>query len=208
MRVIALVFVCLAALSVTLASASSSVSRQGSMFDSWVVRFQKEYKTGQEYKERFAVFQKNLELVEEENSLSLGYTLSATDSPFGDLTPEEFQRDVLMQTNKGMPDASVLQAHRRESSSVASPPDTFDWVAKGVVTEVKTQVGGTCWAFSTTGNIEGQYSLYTNNEAIDFAVEQLIECDASFNKTSGEGDCGMFGGWPHVAMDYLKDSGV
>ncbi len=50
-------------------------------------------------------------------------------------------------------------------------------------------------AFSTTGNIEGQWFVNGSNELVGLSEEFLSDCDSN--------DCGMFGGWPYLAMVCL-----
>lgn len=68
------------------------------------------------------------------------------------------------------------------SSSGEDPlPDSFDWRNNGTVTSVKNQgTAGTCWAFSTVENIEGQWVLGGNN-LTSLAPEQLVDCDDNYD---------------------------
>jgi len=86
------------------------------------------------------------------------------------------------------------------SLSLPAPlPPAFDWRQKGAVTKVKDQgTVGTCWAFSTTGNLEGQWFL-SSGKLIPLSEEQLVDCDNL--------DCGVFGGWPYNAFTYTIQAG-
>jgi len=75
----------------------------------------------------------------------------------------------------------------------------WDWRDHGAVADVKDQGGcGSCWAFSTIGNIEGQYAI-KNKKVERFSEQQVVDCD---KKSSG---CG--GGWMEWAMQYIQSQG-
>ena len=65
---------------------------------------------------------------------------------------------------------------------------------------------GTCWIFSTVGNLEGQKQI-NGGDLVDLSVEHVLECDSEYDDEHG--DCGMFGGWPFLAMQgIIKRGGI
>jgi C1A family cysteine protease len=69
-----------------------------------------------------------------------------------------------------------------------------NWVTDGAVTPVKNQGAcGSCWAFATTGGIEGAF-FNAGNALTAFSESQFVDCDTT------NGACN--GGWPQTAYAY------
>lgn len=78
-------------------------------------------------------------------------------------------------------------------------PDSFDWRELGAVTEVKNQkYCGSCWTFSTTGDLEGTHYFKTG-ELLRLSEEQIVSCDVEMD--------GCDGGYPYAAMQYISKMG-
>ena len=115
---------------------------------------------------------------------------------FADLSSEEFSAKYLIKfPSQATSKCTGPQAPTSDLTEV-------DWTTKGAVTGVKNQGQcGSCWAFSTTGSLEGAY-FQAKNELISFSEQQLVDCSKSY------GNQGCNGGLMNLSFFYVKDNGI
>jgi len=159
------------------------------------------YGTMAEHNERFEIFKKNMDFAREFNSANDGeWTFELGVTIHADKTQEEF-KDWLKLTSGTKPKAPAAGCDSFDASAVEAPA-AKDWTSVGAVTPIKNQGQcGSCWAFSTTGSIEGQNFL-TNGKLTSFSEEQLVDC------SSAEGNQGCNGGLMDDGFAYVEEYGL
>ncbi|OMJ95410.1 hypothetical protein SteCoe_1171 [Stentor coeruleus] len=161
-------------------------------FELFIKQHGKVYQDEVEYESRFRIFRDNLAYIGVFNSLNKDWTLGV--NYMADLTGEEFK--------------SMFTGHygQRERNPVpfepVSIPDEIDWTTKGAVTPVKNQGQcGSCWAFSTTGSVEGAWFL-AGHTLVSLSEQQLVSCSQSY------GNNGCNGGLMDYAFKYIIANGI
>jgi cathepsin F len=173
-------------------------------FSSFKSKFSKTYATKEEHDYRFGVFKSNLIKAKLHQKLDPSAEHGIT--KFSDLTASEFRQFLGLKKGKGL----RLPAHAQKAPILPTNnlPEDFDWREKGAVTPVKNQGScGSCWAFSTTGALEGAHYLATG-KLVSLSEQQLVDCDHVCDPEEYNScDSGCNGGLMNNAFEYLLQSG-
>jgi len=180
---------------VALASAQAFDAKEE--FVSFMTKYSKEYPV-EELSARFEVFSANLKAIEEHNAKGEAWTMGVNE--FADLTAEEFSALYKGYKPRQNSYARSQNLHVHNGQPLA---DELDWVSKGAVTPVKDQGQcGSCWAFSTTGGVEGAYQL-SSGTLTSLSEQQLVDC------SKAEGNEGCNGGLMDDGFEYIiKNGGI
>jgi C1A family cysteine protease len=149
------------------------------------------FATKAEYKERLNLFSNYITEMEAHNSGNNTWTMGINE--FSDWTVEERKRLTGLVGEK-----KEWNIKKLDTSNLA---DSVDWRTKGAVTPVKNQAQcGSCWAFSTTGSLEGAHFVATG-KLVSLSEQQFVDCDT-------KADQGCNGGLMDNAFEYAKTNPV
>lgn len=148
-----------------------------------------------EHDYRFEIFKDNMEEIKRHNAE--GHTWTKGITQFADMTAEEF----VAHTKR-----CFLEDKKLEPIDFFDAPEGYspkasgvDWVDAGAVTPVKNQGScGSCWAFSTTGAIEGACQI-SSGTLTSLSEQNLVDCDHT--------DAGCNGGLMDYAFEFVQENG-
>jgi C1A family cysteine protease len=167
-----------------------SASNYEAQFKTFLNDFNKVYE-GDEIAYRFNVFVDNVIGIEEHNVGNHSWMKGI--NQFTDLTQAEFE-------------AIYLGYVHRERAAVEAVPEVphadIDWRGKGAMTPIKDQGQcGSCWAFSTTGGVEGA-EFVKSGSVTSLSEQSLVDCSGSY------GNQGCNGGLMDNAFKFIKAKGI
>jgi len=163
------------------------------LFADFKATFNRQYQT--EEAQRLKCFQQNLNTIDALNAL--GNEVHAVNR-FADMCPEEFKtyHNLRVAEKKSYNYAPIFSAEEVKRAEA----EDIDWRTKGAVGRVKDQGQcGSCWAFSSTGNMEGQWFL-SNGTMVLLSEEELVQC-------SKGGNLGCRGGLMDTAFEWVASNG-
>ncbi|VDL99111.1 unnamed protein product [Schistocephalus solidus] len=141
------------------------------------------------------IWQHNQLFKKDESSFEMGI------NEFSDMNLEEFRTRLGYNASLRLKGGD-LPHFRYLARQLDTPlPESHDWRSQGLVTPVKNQGRcGSCWAFSTTGSIEGQLKR-KSGQLVSLSEQQLVDCSTNYN------NLGCNGGLMDNAFEYIQDAG-
>lgn len=210
MAKILLLVLCIASL---VYSTLAIISYRDVLIEEWNLykaKYNKTYSDPEQDKYRFKLFLDTKHKVAKHNQRHANgessYTLTL--NKFADIDQEEFvatmngykphyrQRDL---ENDHHPRVRA-ELKKLSSETPYELPKFIDWRQHGYVSPVKDQGHcGSCWAFSSTGALEGQHYRVSGN-LISLSEQNLVDCSKKY------GNMGCDGGLMDNAFRYIRDN--
>jgi len=162
------------------------------LFTRFMTQYNKKY-THDTFFYRYTVFKANMDKIYLANKQNHKYKLGMNE--MGDMTHAEFKA-----TKLGYKRTDRSYARSKNSAGPhlhVKAPASVDWRAKGAVTPIKNQQQcGSCWAFSTTGSVEGAAAI-ASGKLVSLSEQQLVDCSGA------QGNQGCEGGLMDQAFQYI-----
>jgi len=163
-----------------------------SKFEAFKAQYNRRYESAAEEAKRFRFFVENMKKAERLAKTNPRASFGVNE--YADVSGAEFKT-----RHNGEKYFARRTAEKKDAKVITREgmPQQVDWRTKGAVTAIKNQGQcGSCWAFSTTGNIEGQWFL-AGNPLVSLSEQELVSCDTI--------DSGCGGGLMDNAFDWLVE---
>jgi C1A family cysteine protease len=160
-------------------------------FENWVSDFKIEFKSKHHFYDVLKKWMINDEYIDYVNKDNRSYLLGH--NQFSGMNEFDFIQYVIKNPSIQYNYRELINDYHNGSYI----PSSIDW-RNIAVTPVKDQGQcGSCWAFSTTGALEGIYAIQ-QNKLVSFSEQQLVDCDTR--------DHGCNGGLMENAFNWISNN--
>ena len=169
-------------------------------FDNWVSQYKYDFNNKKHYYNVLKKWMINDEYIDFVNNDNRTYKLGH--NQFSGMDEFDFIQYII--GNRIITPSRLKYTGQNITEPILELSTFIDWRQYNAVTPVKDQGQcGSCWAFSTTGALEGVYAI-NSNKLVSFSEQELVDCD---NFKNGGKDHGCNGGIMDNAFEWISKNG-